>query len=108
MEELLSRHNQALVDDLAALDAYIIFLGVGGKERPRLARMAKRAATDKRIIGVARFSDDKIRRHLDDWGVETIACDLLDQNVVDALPKLANVIHISRKKSGTKADKPLI
>ncbi|NQV60244.1 MAG: epimerase, partial [Alphaproteobacteria bacterium] len=57
LEDLLSRPSQALIDDLAALDGDIIILGVGGKVGPCLARMAKRAAPHKRILGVARFSD---------------------------------------------------
>jgi prephenate dehydrogenase len=35
----------------------ILVLGVGGKMGPTLARLAKRAAPHKRVIGVARFSE---------------------------------------------------
>ena len=76
LEDLLSRPSQALIDDLAALDGDIIILGVGGKVGPCLARMAKRAAPHKRIVGVARFSDPAVKRQLEDWDVETLACDL--------------------------------
>ncbi|MFP6707328.1 MAG: NAD(P)-dependent oxidoreductase [Alphaproteobacteria bacterium] len=101
LEELLSRPPQALIDDLATLDGDIIILGVGGKVGPCLAWMAKRAVPGKRIVGVARFSDREVRRRLDAWGVETIACDLLDRDSVSQLPKLPNVIYMAGKKFGT-------
>ena len=106
LEELLSRPSQALIDDLAALKGDIIILGVGGKVGPCLARMAKRAAPDKRIVGVARFSDAAVRQRLEDWGVETIACDLLHRDGVNALPKLPNVIYMAGKKFGTSGGEP--
>ena len=106
LEELLSRPSLALVDDLAALEGDIIILGVAGKVGPCLARMAKRAAPHKRVVGVARFSDRSVKQRLDDWGVETIACDLLDREAVEALPKLPNVIYMAGKKFGTAGGEP--
>jgi hypothetical protein len=104
LEDLLSRPSQALIDDLAALDGDIIILGVGGKVGPCLARMAKRAAPHKRIVGVARFSDPAVKRQLEDWDVETLACDLLDRQAVAELPKLPNVIYMAGRKFGTSGD----
>ncbi len=104
LEELLSRPSQALVDDLRRLDGDILILGVGGKVGPTLARLAKRAAPGKRIVGVARFSDAAVRARLEAWGVETIACDLLDRTAVAALPQLPNVVYMAGKKFGTQAD----
>ena len=40
---------------------------------PTLARLAKRAAPDKHVIGVARFSEKGVREELEQAGVETIA-----------------------------------
>ena len=104
VEELLSRPSQALVDDLARLEGGLIILGVGGKVGPGLARLARRAAPQKRIVGVARFSDPESRRKLEDWGVETIACDLLDREAVERLPRLPNVIFMAGRKFGTTGD----
>ena len=106
VEELLSRPSQALIDDLAQLDGDIMVLGVGGKIGPTLARLAKRAAPGKRVVGVARFSDAPVRARLDDWGVETIACDLLDRDAVAALPQLPNVVYMAGRKFGTSGDEP--
>lgn len=106
LEELLSRPPEPLVSDLARLDGDILVLGVAGKVGPTLARMAKRAAPDKRVVGVARFSDPAIRERLENWGVETIACDLLDRAAVEALPRLANVVYMAGRKFGTADDEP--
>ena len=104
LEELLSRPSRALIDDLQRLHGDILILGVGGKVGPTLARLAKRAAPTKRIVGVARFSDPAIRARLEAWGIETIACDLLDRAAVAALPRFSNVIFMAGKKFGTAAN----
>lgn len=106
LEELLSRPSEPLRQDLAEVDGDLMVLGVGGKVGPTLARLAKRAAPDKRVIGVARFSDPGVRRRLESWGIETIAADLLDRDAVEALPKLPNVIYMAGKKFGAEAEKP--
>lgn len=103
LEELLSRPSQALIDDLARLEGDIVVLGVGGKVGPTLARLAKRAAPRKRVIGVARFSDAEVRRRLEAAGVETVACDLLEREQVSRLPDAANVVYMAGKKFGTDA-----
>lgn len=104
LEELLSRPPQWLCDKLGSLEGDIAVLGVGGKVGPTLARMAKRAVPDKKVFGVARFSDQEVRDRLDSWGVETVACDLLDRAAVAELPKAANVIYMAGKKFGTDDD----
>ena len=60
LEERLSRPTPEVVADLAAVDGDIMLLGVGGKMGPTLARMARRAAPDRRILAVARFSDPAV------------------------------------------------
>jgi nucleoside-diphosphate-sugar epimerase len=104
LEELLSRPTRALIDDLAGLDGDIVVLGVAGKVGPTLARMAKRAAPGKTVLGVARFSSPELRRRIESWGVETTACDLLDREALAKLPKLPNVIFMAGKKFGTGDD----
>jgi nucleoside-diphosphate-sugar epimerase len=104
VEEFMTRPDPALVDDLAALDGDILILGVGGKMGPTMARLAKRAAPEKRIVGVARFSEAGLEQKLKDRGVETIACDLLDRDAVDALPKLPNVVFMAGRKFGTSGN----
>ena len=93
--------TQALVDDLARVPGDILVLGIGGKMGPTLARLAKRAAPQKRIVGVARFSEKGLAEKLANWDIETIACDLLDRDAVRALPKLPNVIFMAGRKFGS-------
>ena len=104
LEDLLSRPTQAAIDDLARVDGDIIVLGVAGKIGPSLARMAKRAAPRKRVLGVARFSDPRTRDRLESWGVETLQCDLLDRESLARLPQLPNAIFMAGKKFGTSTE----
>lgn len=106
LEDLLSRPTEVLVNELARLDGDICVLGVGGKVGPTLARLAKRAAPGKRVIGVARFSDPLVRQRLEDWGVETVSCNLLDRTAVNALEKVKNVVYMAGRKFGTAQDEP--
>jgi nucleoside-diphosphate-sugar epimerase len=105
LEEILSRPPAWLPDLLSEVDGDLMVLGVAGKVGPTLARMAKRAATDTRVIGVARFSDSDVKDRLEGWGVETITCDLLDRDAVAALPDVPNVVYMAGKKFGTDEDR---
>jgi len=107
LEDFLSQPTPELVADLAEVPGDILVLGVAGKMGPTLARMAKRAAPGKRIVGVARFTDQAVRSGLEKAGVETIACDLLDRRAVDALPKLANVVFMAAMKFGATGNPAL-
>ncbi len=104
LETFMSEPTPGLVSDLARVDGDIIVLGVGGKMGPTLARMAKRAAPDKRVIGVARFSDAAVKQTLEGHGVECIACDLLDRQALEALPNVAggvrNMVFMAGHKFG--------
>jgi nucleoside-diphosphate-sugar epimerase len=101
LEEFMTRPSQALVDDLTRLSGDIMVLGVGGKMGPTLARLAKRAAPSKRIVGVARFSEPGLQQRLESWGIETISCDLLDRAAVERLPKTANIVYMAGRKFGS-------
>ena len=107
LEDCLSEPTPALVADLAKVPGDILVLGVAGKMGPTLARMAKRAAPDRRVIGVARFSDPAVRTGLEQAGVETIACDLLHRRAVEALPKLPNVVFMAAMKFGASGNPAL-
>jgi nucleoside-diphosphate-sugar epimerase len=101
LEEVMSRPDAATARELQALDGDIIVLGVGGKMGPTLARMARRAAPDKRVIGVARFSEPGLKDRLEGWGVETAACDLLDREALARLPDARNVVFMAGHKFGS-------
>jgi dTDP-4-dehydrorhamnose reductase len=106
LDALLARPTQALIDDLASVPGDLLILGVGGKMGPSLARLA-RAASDRRIVAVARFSAPGLRAALEAAGIETIACDLLDRTALAALPDAPNVIFMAGHKFGASADPAL-
>jgi nucleoside-diphosphate-sugar epimerase len=101
LEDFMTAPTPALSRALAALDGDIMVIGVGGKMGPTLARLAKRAAPAKRVIGVARFSEPGLRERLQGFGIETIAGDLLERDVVMGLPRVANVIFMAGRKFGS-------
>ncbi|MBP6896204.1 hypothetical protein ABIC63_002631 [Pseudacidovorax sp. 1753] len=107
LDAFLARPTQALVDDLAAVEGDLMILGVAGKMGPTLARLARNAAPHKRVIGVARFSDPAVREQLEAWGVHTIACDLLDRDALQALPKVPNIVFAAGHKFGAKDNQAL-
>ncbi|MFC5499092.1 NAD-dependent epimerase/dehydratase family protein [Caenimonas terrae] len=101
LEEALSRPSQALADTLAAVPGDIMVLGVGGKMGPTLARMAKRAAPGKRVIGVARFSEAGLRERLQGQGIDCIEADLLSREAIAALPDVQNIVFMAGRKFGS-------
>ncbi|WP_278923888.1 MULTISPECIES: NAD-dependent epimerase/dehydratase family protein [Pseudophaeobacter] len=107
LEELLSRPDAATIRDLETLDGDVMVLGVGGKIGPSLARMAARALPDRRVIGVARFSDAQTRQKLDAWGVETIKSDLLDRDALTRLPRVRNIVFMAGHKFGSSGNQGL-
>jgi len=111
LEERLSRPTPELVEDMAELDGDLLILGVGGKMGPTLAMMARRAVaqakSDKRVIGVARFSDPLVQEKLDRAGIETIPCDLMAEGALEALPDVRNVVYMVGYKFGTTGQEAL-
>lgn len=101
LEELMSRPSPELAASLAQSPGDILVLGVGGKMGPTLARMAKRAAPDRRVIGVARFSEAGLREKLQAAGVECIAADLLSRDALAGLPEAPNVVFMAGRKFGS-------
>ena len=104
LDDLLCRPSQALIDDLGKVDGDIMVLGVGGKMGPTLAGLAKAALPDRRVIGVARFSEPGVREWLDTRGIETINCDLLDEAAIRRLPQAPNIIFMAGRKFGAEGD----
>jgi nucleoside-diphosphate-sugar epimerase len=107
LEEVMTTPSAALSAEFGALDGDLVILGVGGKIGPTLARLAKRAAPEKRVVGVARFSEPGLREKLTEWGIDCVAADLLDRAQVDALPKLPNVIFMAGRKFGASGNEDL-
>jgi len=106
LEEMLSLPTEASVKMFSEIEGDIIFLGIGGKIGPTLARMAKRACdkaeVEKRIYGVSQFKSDQQRKQIEDIGIETIRGDLLDKSFVRSLPKARNVFFLAGMKFGSE------
>ncbi|MCA0754279.1 NAD(P)-dependent oxidoreductase [Paenibacillus sp. N4] len=105
LENKLTEPSEKLIRDLKTIDGDILILGVGGKMGPSLAGLAVKAIREgnlnKRVIGVSRFSDPEAKRGLEEAGVETISCDLLNEQELERLPDGANVIYMAGNKFGT-------
>ena len=105
LDTMLTTPSDALAADMAKLNGDIMVLGAGGKMGPTLCVLAKRAmvkaGVDKKVIAVSRGSDARARRYMEENGVETISCDLLDTEKLRALPDTENVIYMAGRKFGT-------
>ncbi len=77
---------------------------------PSLAEMAKRASdvagVKRRVIGVARFSSEGLEERLQNRGIETIRCDLLDPVALERLPQVPNLIYMVGRKFGSTGQEP--
>ena len=94
VEEVMSRPSTALIDTLDRVPGDLVVLGVGGKIGPTLARMAKRADSGRRVIGVARFSEPGLRDRLEQHGIECIEADLLSREALAKLTDAPNVVFM--------------
>lgn len=111
LEERLSRPTPAIAELFCRHTGDVILLGVAGKIGPSLARMIKRAVDEtgrsRRIIGVSRFSNPAEEAALQAVGVETIRCDLLDEDAVTGLPEAPNVFYLAGMKFGATGNESL-
>lgn len=105
LDDLLSIPTPGVIETVRSLPGDYIILGVGGKMGPTLARMLKRALDQtglrRRVIGVSRFGSGNLASELQSHRIETIACDLLDQEALDRLPDVQNVIYMAGMKFGS-------
>lgn len=108
LEQALSEPSEALIEYMSQLDGDLMFLGVAGKMGISMARMAQRACKlagiQKNIFGVSRFSSPEKRQLLDEHGIRTIQCDLIDVKSLQDLPEVANVIYLAGQKFGTQGN----
>ncbi len=103
LEERLSRPTPALAVVLGQVTGDLTVLGAGGKMGPSLARMAKRANPERRVIAVSRWSNPAAAAALQHVGIEIVTADLLDPRSLAALPDAENVVFMAGQKFGTAA-----
>ncbi|MBP1948436.1 NAD-dependent epimerase/dehydratase family protein [Virgibacillus litoralis] len=105
LEKFMTEPSEELIEDLSKLEGDIMILGIGGKMGPSMAKLTKRAIDEgglnKKVIGVSRFSSGSLKKELEDFGIETIAADLLNESDLQSLPTAKNVIYMAGNKFGT-------
>ena len=111
LEKILSKPSENLINMMSRIDGDIMILGIAGKMGITLGMLAlkaiRKADLNKRVIGVSRFSKKEIEQHLNNVGIETITCDLLDRDAVNSLPQVKNIIFMAGRIFGTNEDKEL-
>lgn len=111
LEEALAEASDADARAMAQMDGDLLILGVAGKMGPSLAKRARRACErariQKRIIGVARFSDASAAKTLHSAGIETISADLLEPGALAKLPDAPNVLYMAARKFGSTGNEHL-
>jgi nucleoside-diphosphate-sugar epimerase len=111
LEDRLSEPTPEVVETFHRMEGDLLVLGVAGKMGPSLARMAKRASDlagkRRRITGVARFTSAGLEAELQRHGVETIRCDLLNEEAVRRLPDAPNVLCLAGMKFGATGQEAL-
>lgn len=106
LNELISEPSVQLIEFFKTLSGDISILGANGKIGLSLALMAKKAIkasnVARKLYAVSRFSTPEGRKLLDDYGIDTISCDLNNREEVEKLPKTKNVIFMAGRKFGTE------
>jgi hypothetical protein len=73
--------------------------------------MAKKASeisgVPRRVIAVSRFSSAKLEFQLQQWGIETVRCDLLERKALSELPDAANIVYMAGMKFGSTGQESL-
>jgi nucleoside-diphosphate-sugar epimerase len=111
LENALSEPTPEVIETMRWLKGDVLLLGVAGKMGPSLARMVKRASemadVPRRVTGVARFTNTTAESALQAHGIDTIRCDLLDEEAVASLPDAPNVIYLAGMKFGATGQEAL-
>ena len=83
-----------------------MILGIGGKMGTTLGECLYKSIEEnklnKKVIGVSRFSNIDKKKQLEEIGIKTISCDLLNIEEVNKLPIVKNIIFMAGKKFGTQ------
>lgn len=107
IEDRLSEPWRSTAERLGGIEGDIVVLGAGGKMGPTLAMLLKRAAPDKEVYAVSRFSDSAVKTRLEEAGILTVACDLLNDTSYSKLPDVRNVYYLAGMKFGASGKQAL-
>jgi nucleoside-diphosphate-sugar epimerase len=101
LEEFMSTPSESLVDYFKSLKGDIMIIGAGGKIGPTMATMARRAADKAGVQKKVYAVDVQPLKTLQEKGVETVQCDLLDRKATARLPEAENVVFMAGRKFGS-------
>lgn len=105
LDDLLSTPNEADIEAMRDLGDDLVILGAGGKMGPTLALRARRAVqaagVDYKVFAVARFTNAAVMEQLEQAGIVTIQCDLLERGALNRVPDPNNIIFMAAMKFGT-------
>jgi len=111
LNRLLTEPSAADVEFARRLSGDTLILGAGGKMGPTLAQRLlfalRRAGGNSQVIAASRFQSSDAEHELNDAGVKTILCDLLDPQSVRSLPLVENVLFLAGRKFGSAGDPDL-
>ena len=111
LDAFLSLPHPELVEMMKRLEGDIMILGIAGKMGVTMGMQAveaiKAAGVEKKVYGVARFSNPEERIKLDKAGIITIPCDLMERDQIEKLPQVPNVIFMAGRKFGTGGSEEL-
>jgi len=107
LEDILSQPSVQTSDLISQMDGDIVVLGAGGKMGPTLAMLLHKAAPDKTVYAVSRFSDQAVQERLERAGVSTVQADLLNASEQARLPQVKNVYYLAGMKFGTSGNQPM-
>ena len=101
----LSCPDGGVIEVLSNIKGDLLLLGAGGKTGHGLALMAKRAleqaGSTHKAIAVSRFSSAGSRDIFEADGIDTIACDLVDDAAVRDLPDASDIVYLAGQKFST-------
>ena len=111
LDDLLAVPYQQCIDMMTRIKGDIMILGIAGKMGITLGLMAKRAieaaGVDKKVYGVARFSNPEAKTQLEEAGIICLSCDLLDRQAIQELPRIENILYMAGRKFGTNGSEHL-
>jgi len=111
LQKLLTQPSEADTSFASRLRGDTMILGAGGKMGPTLAQRLqfslRNSGRNSRVIAVSRFQSPDTERELNDAGVKTISCDLLEPDALQGLPLVENILFLAGRKFGSAGDPEL-
>jgi nucleoside-diphosphate-sugar epimerase len=101
LDERLTRPSDPEIAALRNLPGDIIVIGASGKMGPSLIGRLRRAAPDKTVYAVARFTSKAALDEVQAYGAQPLVCDLHNPDEVARLPLAPNVFYLAGRKFGS-------